>query len=311
MVRVLFYNDKTVYNIPLGELQKVSFFKKLPGLTEETELNLGEHNKDFTYGNLIKCIGMCDTVTGDDLMTSLLDFLGEESKYCSVSIIETFKKSIDTLCKNKKYDAILQRCLVDSKYVFCSFRDIVNNQTPLGVIKKIINTVDKNTLYLWLRSMYLSDCWKNTEYEKKVRKLLIEKGANIDYVYPDLGQTILHSCIISGNIEHTKWVLDDGADPNILTRFETPPLLLCSSKIGMAELLLEHGVDINAQNNRGETLLMLVVYNCDYTYTRFLLERGADVHIMDNHYQDVFSKVDVLSSMDINDLLLEYRTPLV
>lgn len=54
------------------------------------------------------------------------------------------------------------------------------------------------------------------------------------------------------------------------------------SKIDMARLLAKYVVNINFQDNNGETLLIQAVKNQDIDRTKLMIEMGADINLRDN-----------------------------
>lgn len=72
----------------------------------------------------------------------------------------------------------------------------------------------------------------------------------------ETGQTLLHRCVALGYPTVARFLLTQGANPNVPDREEVTPLMLAVERrdIGMAKLLLEHGADGHTgKNARGET----------------------------------------------------------
>jgi hypothetical protein len=55
--------------------------------------------------------------------------------------------------------------------------------------------------------------------------------------------------------------------------------------LGLVQLLLKHGVDLNAQNDSGDTLLHFAAKRRQLGVVQQLLELGANVHVRNNHDQ--------------------------
>jgi ankyrin repeat protein len=120
--------------------------------------------------------------------------------------------------------------------------------------------------------------------------LLRHNGADLD-VRGDSGRNPLHAAAYSGNLEVVRILIEyNPADINARDKTGLTPLLWVSAshnhKDGsVTQLLLEHGADINTQNEYGGTPLH---YASDYgalEVVRVLLEHGADVEVKRNDGQ--------------------------
>jgi len=93
---------------------------------------------------------------------------------------------------------------------------------------------------------------------------------------PDAG---LLNALRSGRLERAIHYLDQGADPNARDRegsnFEAALKNCRVNALSLAQLLLDAGADINGQNKRGDSALMISMRHC-VDAVPFLLERGAD-----------------------------------
>jgi ankyrin repeat protein len=121
----------------------------------------------------------------------------------------------------------------------------------------------------------------------------------------------LVGAVRTGDIEAIKQHIAEGADVNALY-FEMPPLTW-SATMGQteaAELLLQHGADINGRNRDGNTALHLAVFLGRAETAELLLKRGADVNAKND---DGATPVDLLTvpwemtrfMSDIFDIKLE------
>jgi len=75
--------------------------------------------------------------------------------------------------------------------------------------------------------------------------------------------------------------------------------------VNVAQVLLEHGADINALCNSGTPLGRASAHR-RLECARFLLEHGADVHIRDPSGQTPFQVATEKQHVQIAQLLLEY-----
>ncbi len=88
---------------------------------------------------------------------------------------------------------------------------------------------------------------------------LIKAGAPVSYVAAD-GKTLLHMASKTGSVETAKVLLGAGLDPNAKATNGYTALHFAMrhrNHISLAEMLLDHGCNVNAVNNDGCTPLML------------------------------------------------------
>jgi ankyrin repeat protein/spore coat protein CotH len=102
----------------------------------------------------------------------------------------------------------------------------------------------------------------------------------------------LVGAVRTGDIEAIKQHIAEGADVNALY-FEMPPLTW-SATMGQteaAELLLQHGADINGRNRDRNTALHLAVFLGRAEIAKLLIKNGADVNAKNN---DGATPIDLL-----------------
>ncbi len=109
----------------------------------------------------------------------------------------------------------------------------------------------------------------------------------------------LFTACSEGNIEYMRDYLINGGDPNYVFNNEVPILFYAVSdnQREIINLLLEHGANINLQDQFGQTALFLIVDGCidgmiqsgeeienDSIETiNFILSKGADPNLPDNN----------------------------
>jgi ankyrin repeat protein len=122
---------------------------------------------------------------------------------------------------------------------------------------------------------------------------LLANGADANLGYEPGGWTALHYMVENMVVESTRWLLENGADPNQKDATGWTPLLLAIDAEGdygtrefvekglfppaaeLTKLLLEHGTDPNTKSNNGQTPLALAKR---YNHTRavdMLMRYGA------------------------------------
>jgi ankyrin repeat protein len=79
-------------------------------------------------------------------------------------------------------------------------------------------------------------------------------------------------------------------------------------QVDVMELLINAGANVNERNERGYTVLMRAVINCNYEGVKLLLSKGADWKIQMNHRERVtaFNLTRVYANKPIRDLLLSH-----
>lgn len=77
--------------------------------------------------------------------------------------------------------------------------------------------------------------------------------------------------------EVSEIALNAGADPNQTAHYETYPVILSSQvPLPQLQLLVQHGADVQARNERGESTLMNAISFQKFPQALFFLEHGVD-----------------------------------
>ena len=134
----------------------------------------------------------------------------------------------------------------------------------------------------------------------RVAELLLEHGADLE-VYGTGGRTPLHTLVlridhdnVDSHIAGVRLLLKRSVDVNARDEgYQTPLHMASRSKLtqshthhhsdytlGFVQLLLEHGADVNARDNVHHTPLLLAIKHSSSKIARFLLEHGADPHLV-------------------------------
>ena len=127
--------------------------------------------------------------------------------------------------------------------------------------------------------------YRSQEDGVRVAQLLLEHGGDVNTRRKD-GWTPLHVAAYFGNVEIVRLLLDHGADPeaNAEGDMGEKPLHKVSygkyrsqeDGVRVAQLLLEHGGDVNTRRKDGWTPLHVASYFGDVEIVRLLLDHGAD-----------------------------------
>ena len=143
-------------------------------------------------------------------------------------------------------------------------------------------------------------------------KILVDNGADVN-IPNKVGRTPLHN--VTEISLHSKkrnriaiFLLENGAHPNVVDNKGDTPLYLAGIFLS-EELLrsfLKHGVDVNAINSEGRTILMKVAY-LNTRAVEILLENGANVHIKDDNGKTAWDVADnsIYVNEEIKELLRE------
>lgn len=109
------------------------------------------------------------------------------------------------------------------------------------------------------------------------RKLVSEdpKAANLK---GQGGATPLMQAVLDGDSSSVRFLLDNGADPNIRNEAGATALMWAVDDFEKTRLLLDHGADVNARSEDGRTPLLIAAgqFGCN-AVVKLLLDRGANL----------------------------------
>jgi hypothetical protein len=116
---------------------------------------------------------------------------------------------------------------------------------------------------------------------------LNEKDSKV--ISTQLGWTPLYRSVISGRLQATKYLLSQGADPNMLNNLGESPLHQAadSGNLELAELLLQSGADPNIQQNEGDSPLHNSAFRGDVDMVKLLLKYQADPNIQNKVVKNI------------------------
>jgi hypothetical protein len=118
----------------------------------------------------------------------------------------------------------------------------------------------------------------------EVVKLLLDRGADVHHQNNN-GDTLLLATASRGHLakeaevnlpNHAAWNRDDDYS------YELQPSLDLNDHLDLLQMLLDQRVDVNLQNNKGNTPLLRAAWAGSHEVVKLLLDRGADVHHENN-----------------------------
>lgn len=110
---------------------------------------------------------------------------------------------------------------------------------------------------------------------------LFEKGFDAPNIRDGKGNTLLMLASYNGQLEMTRVLLENGANPQIANDMGQIPLAGAAFKGNkeMARILIEHGADVNARMPDGKTALMFAAMFNQLEIIDLFVEKGADISL--------------------------------
>ncbi|HET6249096.1 MAG TPA: ankyrin repeat domain-containing protein [Tepidisphaeraceae bacterium] len=118
-------------------------------------------------------------------------------------------------------------------------------------------------------------CIAVTKQNLRITKFLLENGADPNSV-DRLGRSALFSAIDQEDLEAAKVLLQKGADPNLGKRLTPLMLAACNGSNKLVALLVENKAHVDTQTEHGETALYFAVIYGHLDVVRTLVTAGAD-----------------------------------
>ncbi len=118
--------------------------------------------------------------------------------------------------------------------------------------------------------------WASYEGQLDMVRLLLEKGADINFKGNNGGTALMYACV-KGDPEIVKLLLENGADVDAKDGSLMTALMWASyeGRPDVLRMLLEKGADINPKNQKGFTALGLASEKSHLKVAELLREQGA------------------------------------
>ncbi|XP_063921124.1 uncharacterized protein LOC135135934 [Zophobas morio] len=234
----------------------------------KTALQLACKSGVYENANMLLNSGASVNIVDKDKMNAL-HYASQSWKVNRNVIKLLIEKSIDVNVQDGNEKTALQLACKSGVY---------ENANMLLNSGASINIVDKNKMNAL---HYASKSWI---INRDVIKLLIEKGIDVN-VQDGNGKTALQLACKQGVYKNVEMLLYSGASINIVDKDKMNALHYASkswkTNRNVIKLLIEKGIDVNAQDGNGKTALQLACENSAYEIAKKLLSSGASIDIVD------------------------------
>lgn len=122
-------------------------------------------------------------------------------------------------------------------------------------------------------------------------KKMLEVGANINFKNRERGNTALHHAVAEQKIDRIDFLLLSKANVNVQNQREQTPLMLAAKEESAAVMtrLLKCGADLGLKDEYGWTALAWAVHMKRPALAELLIRHGADVNFTDRHGKTLIS----------------------
>ncbi len=142
-------------------------------------------------------------------------------------------------------------------------------------------------------------------------EFLLDSGANLDYSGPIAENSALKAAVIRGHINVVRYLLSKGANISIRDRLGNSLLMYGQSgSLEMIKILTECGLDINKQNNSGDTIFTLLASSPKDQLEKllilnYLIKKGGSIHLKNSRGQSPLMKAAWAGNVKVVKLFLQ------
>ena len=138
-----------------------------------------------------------------------------------------------------------------------------------------------------------------------VVRWLIENGADVNILDNDK-QSALYWAIAQGHVAVVQELLKHQPALDLIDGFDGTPLANALEHPEIVRLLLDHGADPNLANKREQTLINSATWAGKVEIVKMLIERGVDIHHRDTWgFSPILDAVGYARSLELTMLLLD------
>ena len=158
-------------------------------------------------------------------------------------------------------------------------------------------------------SLYYAASWG---IHLAIEFLIIEHSQDVCSRSTSNNFTLLHLASLNGHVKAACMLIEHGADLTAQDNDGDTPLHLAwnEGEVGVARMLIERGSDLTAQNNKGNTPSRLVWCRGEVEIARTLIEHGADLTARDNDGKTLLHLVSDRGEVEIARLLIVHGADL-
>jgi len=140
-------------------------------------------------------------------------------------------------------------------------------------------------------------------------KQLIESGIDPNKPYTEYRSTLLHRATLHDDYDMVKYLLDNGADPNVTNDVNDTPLhaAVLISTIDIVRCLVEYGTDIEHVDDDCFRPLHLAAYGGHMDIVQYLLNQGADKSALNMYNETAAQMARNNRKFDIAELIESYE----
>ena len=138
---------------------------------------------------------------------------------------------------------------------------------------------------------------------KDVRSLL-DQGADPNS-YDEDGDHLLMFAALYSSADCMQLLIEKGSNVNARNKIDETALMWAVHDLLKLKLLIQHGADVNARAKSGNTpLLITAVGHGNYEAIKLLLDKGADVSVLNNRKENALIRAALFSDTATVSLLL-------